>query len=225
MAGLKKPVNCKCGSKLLHREYNPERWVCDNCSAIVRSRQKKPDANSCRECDTLRGSKPFKKGKNLCMGCYNELMRKYNHDNRERILQQKKDYYAKNKERIRERSNSYWQGSPETFISDLFRKTKKTAKRRIGAKKDRNLVVEIDRDFLIRMYHDQDGKCALSKLPMEHKWHNLCSISVDRIDSGLGYIRGNVQLVCKWANLAKGSHGNEDFEVLLGKVCRVWSVD
>lgn len=36
-------------------------------------------------------------------------------------------------------------------------------------------------------------------------------VSVDRIDSSKGYIAGNVQLVCNWANRAKATLTDGEF--------------
>lgn len=144
-------------------------------------------------------------------------MRDYWDQNRSYLRQRKNEYYAKNKQWLRQRANAYWQSSPEAFLSDLFNRTKKTAKRRIGSNKDRNLVVEIDRDFLVKMYHTQNGLCALTNIKMEHRWSDPCSISLDRIDSSLGYTENNVQLVCQWVNLAKNNFTNADVLTFLRK--------
>jgi len=48
--------------------------------------------------------------------------------------------------------------------------------------------------------------------------YNLRSISIDRIDYEKGYIKENVQLVCKWANLAKGSHPNEEMKNIIDEI-------
>lgn len=42
------------------------------------------------------------------------------------------------------------------------------------------------------------------------------AISVDRIDSRLGYVQGNVQLICWQVNIAKHDLSSEDFL----KLCR-----
>lgn len=66
----------------------------------------------------------------------------------------------------------------------------------------------IDTNYLRGLYVGQDGRCALSGIKMsiigergsEEYW---TSISLDRIDSTLGYIEGNVQLVCTGVNYMK----------------------
>lgn len=61
----------------------------------------------------------------------------------------------------------------------------------------------------------QGSKCAVTGLLMTHNCRDLCSASIDRIDSSIGHIIGNVQLVCRWVNLAKGEHHDNEFRAVL----------
>lgn len=66
----------------------------------------------------------------------------------------------------------------------------------------------IDTHYLRGLYYGQEGRCALSGITMtisgERGTPNYWfSISLDRIDSSLGYIDGNVQLVCTGVNYMK----------------------
>ncbi len=61
-------------------------------------------------------------------------------------------------------------------------------------------------DFLENMYSKQKGLCAISGEEMTHILDNgkyPTNISIDRIDSSLGYSEDNVQLVCHRVNLMK----------------------
>lgn len=72
---------------------------------------------------------------------------------------------------------------------------------------------KIGRDFTIAfadvmaMWGNQGGKCAITDTPMEfipgdgERRRN--KVTMDRIDSSLGYVDGNVWLVAEWANRAK----------------------
>jgi hypothetical protein len=71
------------------------------------------------------------------------------------------------------------------------------------------LTIEDVRDLWIK----QNGKCAYTNLPMKlslsawDHYHNQemdpTQVSIDRIDSNSGYIKGNVELVCLSVNYAK----------------------
>lgn len=58
---------------------------------------------------------------------------------------------------------------------------------------------------LIGIYQKQNGLCALTGITMttRRKKRTLTTLSPDRIDSSVGYVDGNVQLVCVAANYMK----------------------
>jgi hypothetical protein len=82
--------------------------------------------------------------------------------------------------------------------------------------KTNGLEHNINRAYLRGLYHGQRGLCALSGKEMtiigergsDDYWN---SISIDRIDSSLGYIEGNVQLVCTGVNYMKKDMTDEMF--------------
>lgn len=66
---------------------------------------------------------------------------------------------------------------------------------------------------LMRMYAAQDGRCLLSGIKLtwgtgevtgRTRRAKLNSISLDRIDSSMGYERGNVRIICHGLNTMKG---------------------
>jgi hypothetical protein len=68
----------------------------------------------------------------------------------------------------------------------------------------RGLVFDISIEDVWFLYTAQEGKCALSGLPIG--WAEVGSIhtaSIDRIDSSMGYIKENVQLLHKDVNFMK----------------------
>lgn len=48
---------------------------------------------------------------------------------------------------------------------------------------------------LVELYNKQEGKCVLTGWEMTPIAGQFTTISVDRIDSSQGYIKGNIQLV------------------------------
>lgn len=75
-------------------------------------------------------------------------------------------------------------------------------------------------EYLNDLYN-QNSKCALSGIDLSidlNKTVQQQNISIDRIDSNLGYIEGNVQLVDKRINMMKGSLSNKEFIDLCCKV-------
>lgn len=72
----------------------------------------------------------------------------------------------------------------------------------------------LDIDYMMELYETQGGKCALSGRTMTYQRGNgkvPTNISIDRIDSSKGYVKGNVQLVCCLVNILKNEWDQEDF--------------
>lgn len=76
----------------------------------------------------------------------------------------------------------------------------------------RNLSFDISIEFIADLYAKQNKKCALSGIPIG--WEDIGTThlaSIDRIDSSLGYLKSNVQLVHKDINMMKQSFSNDYF--------------
>jgi len=90
----------------------------------------------------------------------------------------------------------------------------------------RDKVVDLDLPYLKELWELQDGKCAYTKVKLEHptamqstERYNYMS-SLDRIDNSKGYIKGNVQYVSVSVNWLKNrmddNHLAEFFEIVSG---------
>jgi hypothetical protein len=81
----------------------------------------------------------------------------------------------------------------------------------------RNLEFNISMEYAWGVFEKQQGRCALSDLPIwfaktrkEHATGGTTA-SLDRIDSSKGYVEGNVQWVHKWINVMKSDHTEAEF--------------
>nr|QBK93324.1 MAG: hypothetical protein LCPAC404_00280 [Pithovirus LCPAC404] len=83
-----------------------------------------------------------------------------------------------------------------SFIDKLFRISTRNAKKR-------NILFLITEDDVMRLYHKQNGRCALSGRQMTHILNSVDNISVDRIDSMKSYTLDNIQLTCVYVNKMK----------------------
>jgi hypothetical protein len=91
-------------------------------------------------------------------------------------------------------------------------------KRRIKRSK---LEVNITKEYVNQLYIEQNGKCGLSgiEITLPMSWRDRThSASLDRINSDLGYIIGNVQWVHKHINVMKNTFPEEMFLYLCSKV-------
>lgn len=89
-----------------------------------------------------------------------------------------------------------------------------------GTKGRKKLDLSITKEYVWNLYLNQNKKCALSnidiKFPTKGKDKSY-TCSLDRIDSSLGYIEGNVQWVHKDINRMKNAF-NQDYFI---KMCKL----
>ena len=72
--------------------------------------------------------------------------------------------------------------------------------------------VTIDQNYLMKLYDDQEGLCALSGIRMTWATGKTAptSISMDRIDPLKGYVEGNVRLICMAVNAFRGTMNDDE---------------
>lgn len=90
-----------------------------------------------------------------------------------------------------------WDGCGE-ISGSIFSRIQTHAKRR-------KIEFDVAIDYLWDLFQEQKGKCALSAVDLVLPKHQLidCTASLDRIDSSIGYVEGNVQWVHKDVNFMK----------------------
>ena len=108
----------------------------------------------------------------------------------------------------------------------IIKKAETVLKRSLAKAKTRLKHGEsnIDLRYLITLYYEQDGRCALSGrnlvINQPGRGKHRDSLSIDRIDSTKGYIIGNIQLITYQVNIAKYNYPQEDFLELCRDVLR-----
>ncbi len=90
-----------------------------------------------------------------------------------------------------------------------------------AANRKRPKEIAITVEYLVELWKKQRGRCPASMLPLEVRkgghWNgeqNPFVASIDRINNRLGYIKGNVRIVCWFWNNLKAK--KEDIDVALG---------
>lgn len=107
------------------------------------------------------------------------------------------------------KNNRAWKGGEYISLTQ-FNHWKKTAKRR-------GIEWRVDIDYLESLLVDQGFRCALSGVELTLGSGNKNgsvvkgNISIDRIDSRIGYIKGNVQFTTKAVNIGKQSMPESEF--------------
>lgn len=92
------------------------------------------------------------------------------------------------------------------------------------AKARKRHLCEVTTDDLLKLWDNQRGNCAMTGWPMTMilgRGRCETNASIDRIDSGIGYTHGNVQLVCRCVNVAKSDMSISEFRALCAAVMEV----
>lgn len=134
---------------------------------------------------------------------------KYNAANAEKVAAQRREYRAKNKElrarawgewydankeKVRAKDRERRHGSPELKLKYLLQSAK-------GRAKKKGITFDVTVDDVSTPTH-----CPLLGVKLIYtgsKMHTENSASIDRIDSNLGYVKGNVWVVSRRANVIK----------------------
>lgn len=77
-----------------------------------------------------------------------------------------------------------------------------------------NADYDIDEEFLQELWDQQQGKCAITKIPLVIKTNSKWmarpeQASIDRIRNDVGYTKDNIQFVAYSVNLAKSTFDNQ----------------
>ena len=122
------------------------------------------------------------------------------------------------------RSFSDWEISASDIIYTAKRASQDSGIEILSKKKVKSFGFANDEElrlYILELHAIQDGLCELTGLTYTSrvgKSRGDMMMSLDRIDSGLGYIRGNLQLTCWFANRWKGASDNGEFIALIDRV-------
>lgn len=224
MASLGKPIRCiteGCIGLDFIKESKPERWICATCKGVVAERPKR-ESGICRVCGISRKQVEFVTRKNICKLCFSEEQRQYREDNQDKLKAYRYNYFKNLDQEVRwQRVKSSIERSPESFLADQLYHIRSRSSRpdhppnpSDSAKRE----VDLDRSYLLDLWNQQSGKCALTGLPMVHQFGSPRSASIDRIDSSKGHIKGNVQIICLAINRMKHTLTNEQVLSFLREV-------
>ena len=94
------------------------------------------------------------------------------------------------------------------FVGDFPRHVWNNTKKR--ARVD-EIEINISEEYLNRLLVEQDYFCALSGTKLTPSSDTkLNTVSVDRVDSSVGYLEGNIQIVHRTFNVLKWNHNERD---------------
>jgi hypothetical protein len=145
-----------------------------------------------------------KRRRSYCTSCYRQKHLKYVQD-------------PKNKEQAVKRQSEWRKrhldSGGDKAIRWYFARQMGTYRKRA---QKLNLLCDIDPDFLVDLFNKQNGLCYYSGIPLEwnswgKKHPTMMSMSVDRKNPSLGYMKENVVLCTYRINTMKGNCDESQF--------------
>ncbi len=161
-----------------------------------------------------------------CKNCQKERALRYNVEHRDYFKQKGKEKYRRedNPARYQKTKANFLKRKDEWYKSIRGRMYDLLESARARAKKY-NLPINIDLEFLLKMYEEQKKSCALTGIEFELKRteskkekYTPFGPSIDKIDHKKGYTKDNVRLVCVMVNLSLNTFGDECFD----KMCEAY---
>lgn len=106
---------------------------------------------------------------------------------------------------VKGKNNPTYKGY-EDLPLDHFNNIKKSAKKR-------NIEFNLNIEYLWKLFLNQNGKCALTGVNLNFgpRGGKLANASLDRKNSDIGYVEGNVQWTHKVANIMKRTLSQQEF--------------
>jgi len=154
----------------------------------------------CEKCGESDYNSFYPKRKNKCKRCIildskeTYLYEKMNTDEKKVYIEKQKDWRSKNIIKYR-------------VLCAKHRSLKK------------NISFEIDEEIITKKLEEQGGKCYISKQQLTFNENDWYGLSLDRLDSNLGYTVDNTILVTKFVNTSKNNLSYGDYVKLLKEVC------
>ena len=156
----------------------------------------------------------------VCNYCGNYFEKKTNEYNR-CVKKGQKNYFCSRdhankflpRPHLKPRMENIIPGSFKDEYSD-FKWYMKVVRNRCNKKQ---YETDISLMFLKHLWKEQEGKCALTQIPMQLRTHDssdkleFYTASLDRIDNTKRYTKDNVRFVCVMTNYARNTFSDNDF--------------
>lgn len=150
-----------------------------------------------------------------------------NAEYREKMKERKKKWADVNKERNHKNNLASAKRRREGSIIGRFKNILHGAKSRKWTKNQepekRKKEYNIDLDYLLELWEKCNGICFRFKKKMTTLDNDLWLVSIDRIDSKKGYMKGNVQLVSSLYNQMKMNRTEEEMDKVFDQLKLVYS--
>lgn len=87
--------------------------------------------------------------------------------------------------------------------------------------KNKDIAFNLDFDYLKELWETQNGLCSLTGVSMTNSdSRTTTTISVDRINPKLGYVKGNIRFICDIVNKMKQELNDDELKLWCHKILR-----
>lgn len=117
-------------------------------------------------------------------------------------------HYLRNAEKIKAKVSVYRKSYTPKFARHIESRLRNL---RTKAKQRHNKEFTIQESDMLDAWGKQEGLCAYTKLPLVATANQFNTISLDRIDSSIGYLPENIQFVCAAVNKMKQEYSEDVF--------------
>jgi hypothetical protein len=125
-----------------------------------------------------------------------------------------KECCTKGNKKSRDKVNSTIEGRAKIFLQNATKSAKK-----------RNQEFSLKVSDIVEFWHKQEMICAYSGIEMTLVAGKLNTVSIERIDSKIGYTKENTILICQAINRMKSDFEFEDFYTMCKQVTQFLSDD
>ena len=170
------------------------------------------DSKRCLECGEVKPLTEFyfsrlgrQSRSSKCKACFAPYFKEYYKKHMPDFSRRAKESFARmTPERKHKKAEWYKAYCRDTPVKSLGKNLRRAIRRR----PTENPITVIE---LMRMWEQQEGKCALSGITMTwaQQAYSPTSLSLDRIDRHQGYTKENVRLVCYQLNAFRGMWSDE----------------
>lgn len=207
--GLRILIKCACGCSVLRnmsgirRSIKRENYYCGN-----RGRN---------YCNNINGQTYNEdETKKYCLSCKNMLLlNKFYYES------PKKQYSSRCIQCLNRKEKEYREENIRNRLEYILKNS--ISSTRLRNNKGREHEFDIDLEYLLELWERCNGICFRFKKKMSLLDNEPWLVSVDRIDSDIGYVKGNVQLVCFIYNRMKMDSTEEEMDKVFEHLKQVYS--
>jgi hypothetical protein len=156
----------------------------------------------------------------------NKSSKRYRERNKEKVKISRIKYRLKNKDKIKKYRKINKEKiliTTKNYYENIEKRCLLLYKDKVRFCKKKKLPININTQYLIDLWNNQEGKCAITGIPLNLKineGHKIDGISLDRIIPYKGYVKGNLRFLCSRINTMKFDMNDTELDLSCMRVVR-----